>query len=462
MAIRNEMRILSPTAILGYGFPADSLCRGMDQKPDAIAVDAGSTDAGPHFLGIQLGGGEPAKIAGFLGTIEADLRPLLKAAVFVGIPLIVGSAGGAGGNLHLAALSALVKQIAQQERLKFRFATIKAEIDSNLVKEKLRQGKVTPLGPVPAITEEDIDRSVRIVAQMGVEPFMRALEQGAQVVVAGRASDPAMFAALPLLNGYDKGLALHMGKVLECGAIAAHPGSGSDVLLGTIRHDHFLVEPMNPERICTTRSVAAHSLYEASDPWFLHEPGGVVTLKGVSFTQETERCVRVAGSRFKSDAIYRIKLEGAERVGFRTICIAGVRDPAVIQHLNEILDAAQKATAQQFKDLPLGRWNLNFRIYGKNGVMGPLEPESSSAHEVGLVIEVIASTQEQANSICLFSHAYILHHGFPGRRSTAGNLAFPFSPQDIPMGPVHRFNLYHLMEIEDPLAPFPIEIEEVE
>jgi hypothetical protein len=29
------------------------------------------------------------------------------------------------------------------------------------------------------------------------------------------------------------------------------------------------------------------------------------------------------------------------------------------------------------------------------------------------------------------------------------------------MGPVHRFNVYHLMEIDDPLALFPIEIEEV-
>ncbi|UCH87458.1 MAG: 3-methylaspartate ammonia-lyase, partial [Dehalococcoidia bacterium] len=71
------------------------------------------------------------------------------------------------------------------------------------------------------------------------------------------------------------------------------------------------------------------------------------------------------------------------------------------------------------------------------------------------------STQEQASSVCMFAHAQILHCGFAGRKSTAGNLAFPFSPQDIPAGPVHRFNIYHLMEVDDPLVHFPIQMIEV-
>ena len=62
------------------------------------------------------------------------------------------------------------------------------------------------------------------VAQMGVEPFQRALKGGAQVVLGGRAYDPACFAALPIMQGFDEGLALHCGKILECAAIAATPG----------------------------------------------------------------------------------------------------------------------------------------------------------------------------------------------------------------------------------------------
>ncbi len=270
-----------------------------------------------------------------------------------------------------------------------------------------------------------------------------------------------MFAATPILNGFDAGLSIHMGKILECGAIAAEPGSGSDVMLGTLRKDHFIVEPMNPARKCTVKSVAAHSLYEASDPWHLHEPGGVVNLDGVSFKQETDRSVMITGSRFSPDRIYRIKLEAAELVGYRTISIAGIRDPGAIEHLDEILQQARKRTTEQFSDFKPDEWSLYFHVYGKNGVMGPLETETFRGHEVGLLIESIAATQQQASSICFFAHALILHYGFPGRRSTAGNLAFPFSPQDIPVGPVHRFSMYHLMEVDDPLEYFPIETEEV-
>ncbi len=56
--------------------------------------------------------------------------------------------------------------------------------------------------------------------------------------LAGRAYDPAVFAALPIRRGFNPGLALHLGKILECAAIAASPGSGSDCMLGLLRHDH--------------------------------------------------------------------------------------------------------------------------------------------------------------------------------------------------------------------------------
>ena len=49
--MKPEFKILSPTAILGYGFPEESFKRGMAEKPDLIAVDAGSTDPGPYYLG---------------------------------------------------------------------------------------------------------------------------------------------------------------------------------------------------------------------------------------------------------------------------------------------------------------------------------------------------------------------------------------------------------------------------
>jgi len=36
-------------------------------------------------------------------------------------------------------------------------------------------------------------------------------------------------------------------------------------------------------------------------------------------------------------------------------------------------------------------------------------------------------------------------------------LAFPYSPAEIPRGPLYRFTLNHVIEPDDPLDPFRIE-----
>ncbi len=158
---------------------------------------------------------------------------------------------------------------------------------------------------------------------MGVEPFITALRGGAEVIIAGRAYDPAVFAAFPIWQGFDWGLAIHMGKILECAAIASLPGSGSDCMLGTLTADWFEVEPLNPVRRCTTTSVAAHTLYEKTNPYTLPGPGGTLDLQQTTFEAVNERVVRVKGSRFLPAQQYFVKLEGAGLVGYRTVAIAG-------------------------------------------------------------------------------------------------------------------------------------------
>jgi len=427
----DEIRILSPTAILGYGYPRASLEEGMRRKPHVIAVDGGSTDGGPFYLGIESTG------------LSHDVGPLLDAALSANIPLIIGSAGFAGAELHLGGTVMVIRNIAEELGLHFRMAIIHAEIEKEYVSAKLDEGKISPLGPVPDLTREEVDASVRIVGQMGVEPFVKALEAGAQVIVAGRANDPSMFAAIPFLKGFDKGLALHMAKILECAAIAADPGSGSDAMIGTLRRDCFLVEPLNPERVCTTTSVAAHSLYEKSDPLRLYGPGGIVDLKGVKFEQHDERTVKVSGSRYVPD------------------CVAGVRDPGTIAHIDELIREAKKGVAEKYSE-HVGSYNLIFHVYGRNGVMGELETASEATqHELGIVIEAVAPSQELATGVSASAHTTMLHYGFPGRVSTAGNLAIPFSPLNIPAGPVYEFNIYHLVEEDDPCGLFPMDIVEV-
>lgn len=48
-----------------------------------------------------------------------------------------------------------------------------------------------------------------------------------------------------------------------------------------------------------------------------------------------------------------------------------------------------------------------------------------------------------------------------GAKSTAGNLAFPFAPSDVPFGPVYAFFVYHLLKVPNGRDLFPIELVEV-
>ena len=448
-----EYRILSPTGIVGYGFPEASFRAGVALKPDLIACDAGSTDPGPYYLGS----GTPFTNA---SAVRRDLTLMLTAACELGIPLVIGSAGGSGADVHMAREAETIRSIAKEKGLHFKFATISAEFEAEMLVEELHAGRIEKLGPAPKVTEEDLRASTHIVAQMGVEPIIKALDEGAQVILCGRCYDPAAFAAPPIRLGYDRALALHLGKILECAAICALPGSASDCIMGYLSEDHFCVEPLNPARACTPDSVAAHTLYEKSNPFILPGPGGHLDLSGCRFTSDTPRRVRVTGSRFVPEEIPSVKLEGAKAAGYRTISICANRDPIFLSQIDSILENVKKRTAENLSaDY---EYRLEFLVYGRDGVMGPLEPTPQiTSHEAGIVIDVVADTQEHSAAACAVARSTLLHYGYPGRIATAGNLAFPFSPSDIKVGAVYVFSVYALLRIEDPASLFPRTYEEI-
>lgn len=441
----NEIRILTPLGMLGYGFPEASFQAGLAHEPHAIACDAGSTDAGPHKLGKGVG------IVSRKAT-KRDLSLMIAAGRKHGVPVIVGSSGGSGAAQHLAWTRDIVVEILREMGWNARVALIHADIEPERVLSSLKSGDLQALRAVPDIDEAGIRACTSIVAQMGPEPMIRALEADADIVLCGRAYDPAVMAALPIMKGFDPGLAHHMGKIMECGAQCAVPGAASDCMVGTLASDSFVLTPTNPARRCTPLTVAAHTLYEKSDPAYLPGPGGALNLTDCRFESVDERSVRVSGSRFEPENPYRVKLEGAFLVGYRSISIAGIRDPIMINVLDECLDHARKAVHQLSGDAA----KVDFIVYGRDGVLGAGEPSRNTPHEVGIVIEAIADSQEEAAAACSLARSSLLHYHYTGRKSTSGNLAFPFAPSDFEGGPVYRFGLYHTIGLTDACEVFPI------
>lgn len=446
--MRDRLTVYAPQGMLGYGFPSSSMEAALARKPDVLAVDAGSTDPGPYYLGA----GVPFTNR---RAVKRDLGRMLEAAQTHRLPLLIGSAGGGGGRPHLEWTLDVYRELCRERGWRFRTAVIDAEIDRAWLKKKLAAGRVKPLDLDRPLTEGDVDDAAHVVAQMGHEPFMRALEAGAEIVIAGRAYDPAMMGAHALREGFDRGLVTHMGKILECGAAAAYPRHGSDGLLGTVERDAFTVEPPNPNQVCTVASVAAHSLYEKADPYLMHFPGGAIDLRATTFEQLTPRAVRVRGTRFLKADPYTLKLEGARRVGYRTISIAGARDPLLLAHIDDYLANVRARVSETYPD----GYRLLFHIYGRDGVMGALEPvRGVQGHEVGIVFEVIADDPETSAAVLALTRSAALHVTYPGRKAIAGNLAFPFSPSDLRAGEVYEFSIHHLVEVDDPCEPFAMEM----
>ena len=450
---KDELRILAVAGNLGYGFPESSLKEGVARKPHLIGADNGSSDPGPFYLG-------DGKSMIKRQQLLRDLGLSLAAARAAGVPYIIGSAGTAGGQPHLEEFLDILREVTKRYNLSYRLATIPAEIDKAVVKQAIRQGRVKSLGVLPELTEQTVDESVRIVAQMGNEPFVAGLEAGADVIIAGRACDTAIYASMAAYKGFDMGLAYHMSKLLECGAQCSVPLAANDCLLGTLRRDHFEVEPMNPARGATPVSVAAHMMYEQPDPYHFFEPEGMVDMEHAVIERIDDRRVRVSGSRLIPSPP-TIKLEGVRLCGYRAITIAGMTDPRLLMGLDEVearvRDDVMRLVAQEMTP---EQYQLNFIYYGRNGVRVQ-QREPRVGHEVGLVIEAIAPTQELANLALSLARSSFLHGHFAGRKATAGNLAFPFSPSDFVGGAVYEFTIYHVMQVDDGKSLFPVTITEV-
>jgi hypothetical protein len=111
----------------------------------------------------------------------------------------------------------MVRDITRADRLRFRLAWIRADMPRQLVREAVRSGRVTPIDSMAPLSEADIAEASHLVGQMGTEAFCRALHAGADVVIAGRACDTAIFAAAPALLGCAMGPAMQMAKIMEDG-----------------------------------------------------------------------------------------------------------------------------------------------------------------------------------------------------------------------------------------------------
>ena len=444
-------RVLIPSGVLGLGFEREALRRGVARRPHAIAIDGGSTDSGPFYLGSGVSKYSRA-------STKAEWRLLMEARAEAGVPLVIGSAGTCGTDGMVDWMTAITDEVARELGQRVRVATVKSSQSPGAVADAFEAGRLVALPDAPGIGRDDVESCRNIVALAGAEQIGEALATGADVVIAGRATDTAGIAALPLANGEHPGAAWHGAKVAECGALCStRPMSG--VVMVSVDASGFAVEPLAAEARCTPHSVSAHMLYENADPFVLTEPGGALDVSEARYAPIDDRSVRVTGSRWVPSDTYTVKLEGAALAGFQTTLMVVIRARRYVENAGrwvERLDRFLNREIPARTGCGAGDFALDFRIIGRDAALGTLETRTGDAAEVGVLCIVTAGAQEAAHEIAKLVNPFLLHFPLTDDEELP-TFAFPYSPAETDRGPLHEFRLNHALVLDDPMSAFTLD-----
>ena len=447
-------RVLVPSGVLGLGFDRAALARGVAMRPDIIAIDGGSTDSGPFSLGA--GQSKYSRAA-----TKSEWRMLMQARAEAGVPLVIGTAGTCGSDATVDWMFRITAELAAELGQRLRVARLYSSQPAERVVAALEAGRVHPLTPAPDITADGLRAMTNIVALAGAEQVQAALATGADIVIAGRTTDTATIAALPLARGDHAGGAWHGAKIAECGALCStNPTSG--VIVVDFDDSGFTVEAMAETALCTPHSVSAHMLYENSDPFQLYEPGGYLDVRGARYVALDARRVRVEGSAWVPGR-YTVKLEGARVAGYQTTILAVLRNAHYVAHARawvEKLTQFLKSEIARRMGLADADYTLEFRLIGVDAALGALETKQGSPAEVGVLGIVTAADQATAAEIGKLINPFVLHYPLTEDEELP-TFAFPYSPATTDRGALYEFALNHVMDLDDPMAAFRIVVTEV-
>ena len=444
----HTLRIVCPNGHLGFApIKTGSFRIGCHCEPDFICADSGSCDVGPVPLGADISSSP-------LQWQVDDLEEMLLAARRLGVPMIVGSAGDTGTNSRVDLFVGIIRDLALKHRLaRFRVGYFHSEVSKDTLRRRIAAGDtVAGLDGRPPLDLATLDATDRVVAMAGIHPYVKLLNEGADVIVGGRSSDCAIFAAPAIRQGFPKGLAYFYGKVLECASFCAEPYAGKESVLGEITMDDIKITSLLPEQRCTIASVAGHAMYERASPFYEHFLGGHIDMSQCRYEQYDESTVRVTGPRYVSAPELRVKLEGSGKIGERYVGIVGVRDPYTIANIDLVTAWARQQVVERFGD---GGYELHFTVYGRNAILGDREPQKATpAHELGIVIQGIAPTRRMAEEVCMIGTRQMFYARLPQVKGTAGGVAFLLD-EVMPASPAYRWTLNHTMRLDDPLELFP-------
>ncbi len=248
------------------------------------------------------------------------------------------------------------------------------------------------------------DRLASANAYIGAEPIARALAEGANVVITGRCTDPALVLG-PLM--YEMGWAWDdwdrlaagtiAGHVIECGAQAtggSFQGAWQDVPdlahvgypIVEVGDDGTFVVTKHPGTggLVTSATVSEQLLYELGDPTTYLSPDVTADFTGVELRQVGDDRVEVSGARGRPPTD-SLKVSMAYPDGFRASALITYAWPDAVKKAK----AADGILRTRLEELDLDFRDIHTALVGYDSVHGTLTPAAQPS-EVVLRVSVLA------------------------------------------------------------------------
>ena len=384
--VAETRRSSSPPACSAPASPPRPLDRGIALGAHAIAIDGGSTDSGPYYLGRGAAPKMPAE------AIAADLRLMLdQGRRRPASPSSSARPGPAAPTPASTGSPAWSRTIAEEEGLRLRVARIYSEQSPTRSSTLLDAGRISPLAAGRRrSTDETLRRCDHIVGLLGAEPIIAALDAGADVVIAGRATDTAVIAAVPLRAGLPARARPGTRPRRPSAAASAPPTRGAAACSSTVDDDGFTVDPLEP-----TSAVHADV---GRRPHDLRERRPQPDARAVGHPRRHRR--RLHGARRPAGAGHRLRLHARSRT--RSSSRAPASSATRASPWPASATRRSSPTIDVWADGPRGRSSrprpttcsastrptvhIEVRCYGWNAVLGDLDPDPTPPREVGAVL----------------------------------------------------------------------------
>lgn len=275
---------------------------------------------------------------------------------------------------------------------------------------------------------------------IGAQPIVEALQQGADIIITGRASDPSLVVA-PLvyefgwsMEDYDKVAAgTIMGHIMECGAqctggnytnwekVDDFARIGYPVCEAKADGSFVVTKHEGTGGLVSVETVTSQLLYELGDPQNYLGPDGIADFTTIQLAQDGPDRVAVSGIKGRpATPTYKVSISyqgGYKLLG--SVCVPG---PDAIKKGEVIADMIFKRVAMHGYEIPEEDRFVEF--FGSNVLLKGLVAQSDEPHEVMVRIGA-RSNDKQALATMGSEIAPVITSGPPGVTGFAGGRPRP-------------------------------------